>query len=808
MAVELSIEAEAFLQQTNIVGNIVLEVDGFPNLYGSIKVTKVLRVGEFTIGDGSIIGGSIDDDTSKPYVNVKEGTTRKISQKLEQDRGGSSTVTSINIRLIDKNGEISRDFSPGQVVDDILGNFANVYWQAQGSKFPEDASRLLVGVVSSVSFGAGYCDIRVDSPNQIERQDLLPLTTTELAAQLSDSATSALAVNTGGFISPQLSLRTYLRINDEIIEVGAIDQAGFQSLTRGAFGTVPATHEAGDEIESFYRLTGDCIELCLRLLLSDPLELSFAEETATAVNVISSTQTIQNALFFPVDNIQDKWGLVPGDLISLVEGFEPSNLSGYVEIISFGQTANGSYVVINKDLADETSIEGRVLLRSKYNVLSFGAGLKPFQVDVEEFERIQEAFGSQFFSYDYYVKDTINAKEFIEEKLLYPSGCFGIPRKGRTSLGISAPPLVGALAKTISADNVTNAEKLILNRSINERFYNSIVYKYNENATDERFLNAETVLSNDSTNRIKIGQRTLTIEAGGIRSNQANQTKIQNIARRFLDRYQFGAEALKVDLNYKTVFPIEVGDTVILDGQQLQLTDITQGSRNFLTRVMEVQNKELDLISGNGSLTLVDVNQSTRRRYCSFSPASLTGIGSTPNKIILKRSFATGELEIEGDKWRDYLVQRIQVRNEDYTEIYETNLIQIDPSNPNALIINPALPLSVGENYIVECPTYDEESKQIMSYWKGIHGFWNPQVSVVSGDNVSFEVSPSDIGKFYDGAPLDIHTEDYSTRDSANVSDITGNVVTINKTLGFSIDSTFLIDLIGFGDEGAPYAWY
>lgn len=808
MAIELSVEAQAFLDQTNIVGNIVLEIDGFPNLYGSIKVTKLARIGEFIIGDGTIIGGSVEDENSKDLISVKEGTTRNINQKLEQDRGGSSSITSFTVRMIDKNSELTRDFSPGVVVEDILGNLANVYWQANGSKFPEDATRLIVGVVSSVSLGAGFVDVRVDSPNQLARQDLLPKASTQLTDNLPLGVTACLVESTEAFTSPQENLELYIRVNDEIIKVNGFSSSGFQNLDRAQFGTIEAPHETGDEVESFYRLQGETIELSLRMLLSDPNEESFAEETFNSVNQLNSTVFVQDSIFFPVDDIQDKYGLVVGDLVAITEGADPSNLTGFTEIISFGKTSNGSYLVLNKELLTETDISGKALFKSKYNKLSFGAGLKPFQVDVENFERIETEFGAQFFDYDYFIKDTINAKEFIEEKILYPSGCFGLPRKGRVSLGISAPPLVGPLAKTISAQNVTNAEDLRLSRSINERFYNSIVYKFNENASDERFLSAITTLSQTSVNRIKIGNRTLEIEAGGIRDTPENRIKIENISTRFLDRYQFGAESIDVNLNFKTMFSIEPGDTVILDGSELRLSDITQGSRNFITRVMEVQNISRDLISGNGSASLVDVNQSTRKRYASISPSSLTGPGSSPDRLIIKRSFSTGELELERDKWSDYLVQRIQVRNEDYTEVYETNLIEFDPSNPNALRVNPPLPLSVGENYIIECPVYDETDQTTMSYWKGIHAFWNPQVSAISGDFESFEVDPSDVGKFYEGAPLDIHTEDYTQRAQASVSNVAGNIVTINSTLGFQITNSFLIDLIGFGDEGAPYSWY
>ena len=217
--------------------------------------------------------------------------------------------------MLDVNDELTNSFSPGVTVADILGRESTVYWQAQGSNHPTDSARIFVGIISSCSFGAGYVDVQIQHPETLKRQVLLPKVTTELAAALNDSATSCLVSSTVGFVSPQENLKTYIRINDEIIEVGAIDSAGFQSLTRGQFGTIAVAHSDGDEIESFYRLQGDPIELSLRMLLSNPDSQSFTTETATSIVTVDASTSIDGAVFFPGVNIEDKYGLVAGDQI-------------------------------------------------------------------------------------------------------------------------------------------------------------------------------------------------------------------------------------------------------------------------------------------------------------------------------------------------------------------------------------------------------------------------------------------------------------------------------------------------------------
>lgn len=812
MALELSVTADAFLQQNNITGNIILELEGFPALYGSVKVTRLARYGDpIFFGDsGLVYGGAVSDNQSKDYISLT-GTTNNITQKLDQDKGGSSSVTSFKIRLVDKDNELTQAFSPGITVTDILGNEATVYWQPVGSKHPVDSARLFVGIVSSASFGAGYVDLTIQHPSTLSRQELLPKITGSLTANLNAGVTACLVDTTAGVVSPQENLETYIRINDEIIKIQGITSSGFLSMTRGQFGTIDANHSSGDEYETFYRLQGDPIELSLRMLLSNPDSQNFATKTASRIVQVDATTSVAGAVFFDGIDVQDELGLVVGDQLSITVGADVSNLIGYTNILSFGTNSSGSWCVVDATLTPEIDISATVLFKSKYNKLSFGAGanIKPYHVDVAQFESLDTTFSAQFFDYDYYIKDTINLKEFLENSLYYPSGLFSLPRQGRISLGISAPPILGPNAKTLSADNITNAERVAITRSINEAFYNSVAYKFNEDAVEDRFLSGTIFSSEDSFNRINVGNRTLTIEAGGIRESAANRNKIDSISRRFLDRYQFGAEQVVCNVNFKTAFSVEPGDTVVLDGESIQLADITQGNRNFLPRVCEVVNRAINLKTGACTLTISDTNLSTRTRYCVFSPSSIIGTGSTTTELVITRSYSTGPLELERDKWTDYLLQKVRIHNSDYSYDEETTLIALSASNPNIVQVNPPLPSAPTSGFILTVPEYDETSKQDMKLYKALHGFWNPQVAATGGSTTTFTVASGDASKFYVGASVRIHLADYSEDDTTTVAEISGTTITLNKTLAFSVTSSHLVDNIGFaGDQGSYYAFY
>ena len=112
------------------------------------------------------------------------------------------------------------------------------------------------------------------------------------------------------------------------------------------------------------------------------------------------------------------------------------------------------------------------------------------------------------------------------------------------------------------------------------------------------------------------------------------------------------------------------------------------------------------------------------------------------------------------------------------------------------------------EDFVVEPPNYDEASAQSQRLYKALHCSFTPQVQATGGTTSTITVDAGDASKFYEGAPVRVHLNDYSEDDTTTVTDITGTTITLNKTLDFTVTSSHLIDLIGFGDGGQPYCFY
>ena len=140
-------------------------------------------------------------------------------------------------------------------------------------------------------------------------------------------------------------------------------------------------------------------------------------------------------------------------------------------------------------------------------------------------------------------------------------------------MGMTIPPLATSTIKTFSDYNVQKASNIVLKRDISNYFYNAVVIKYQKDQVTDKFLRGKIRQSSDSTNRIKVANKVMTLEADGVRQEVTFADKFDIIGRRILDRYQFAAEYLTIQVDFGTGFDIELGDTVILDGRNLQITD-------------------------------------------------------------------------------------------------------------------------------------------------------------------------------------------------------------------------------------------
>lgn len=806
MAIEISATTKALKERTNLQQQIVLKIDGFTECFGAVSVEEVVKIGseisigEFTIGGLQEVPGSLD------YISL-EGTTSQITSQVNIEDGLPNSISRFQIKMIDKDASLSELFRPGNKVDDMLGLEAQVYITFQGASFPEDATRIFIGIIDSIDFPPGEVSLSISSPEKFRQNEAFLKYTDKLDGAIGTGDTTITVDTTANFIEPSDVLQSYIKIEDELMEVSSLTSTTF-TVTRGQLGTTAAAASDNAEVESFYRLQGKPIDLALKLMISDGDEFYAEDLTATAFNQISPTENVTNAIFFPTyNNVEDDLGIVEGDFLTVTGADNPANDVTDAVISGFGTSGSGSYIVVNTTLTTDTDQSATVKIRSKYDTLNTGFGINPKFIDIPQFENIASTNPAFFEDYDLYVKDTVDGEDFISSKILFPSGILSTIRKGRTSAVFLAPPVVTNLAPVLDETNIEKPDRIILKRSINENFYSAIVYKFNESVLEDKFLAGEIRQSVESTQRIKVPNKVLTIEAPGLRDTAAARTLLQNVSERLLQRYRFGAESMEVNVNYRDSFNLDLRDAVVFNGTNLSIANTKNGSRNLEAKVFQIFNRSINLKTGEVKLKLVDSIYDTNGRYIVIAPSSLIGSGATTTKLPLKRSFSTSELDEENEKWQRLIGERIRIRSADFTYNEETTFKGFAEGFLNTMDIE-AVGLAPSEDYIVEPADYDETSSSVNFLTKAIHGSFNRQVSVVSGiSSTQFTVSAPDAAELTEETEIRIHSEDY-TLDSGNVeiTDITGTTITV-EDMGFTPSSTDFVDRIGYTDGGDPYLY-
>lgn len=810
MAYEISARASILSRKTNVEQQFILEIDGIDIIFGALSVSKIVRYGDdVEYGDpGVFYGGSIPNPNGRDWISL-DGTTKKISQKLDQDRGGTGSITSLNVQLLDKNEELSSLFQPGNVVSDILGRKARFYISFKDGAHPEDSVLIFNGLIQKIGYGAGNVTLQIGNPEQLKRQTLFDITKTELNGNISAGDTVIPLKTTSGLILPQDAISSYVRINDELVQYTGISGNSITGCVRGQLNTIADSHSLNDSVEAFYRLQGPSVDLALKLMLSNAGNTEYLQGLEILSFGRDGLDVINSAIFYEGFNINTRYGVAVGDTITVTGASTPSN-NGTFTIIDIQPYRNGSYVIVDAPITIELDTTAVSSFLSQYNTLSEGLSMTPDLVDVAGHKEILRLFGSSFLDQDIYIKEEVNGKDFIAERLYYPNGLYQIPRKGRSGVGFTSPPLATVETKTLNLNNVENAERLVINRSVTNDFYNAVSFKYNQDSIEDNFLSGLIIQSARSTNRIPIGNRPLIIEAPGIRpgiSNSENQLLIQG--RRFIDRYQYGAESISLTTNFEN-FNIEVGDTVILEGEELKLSDSSNGSRDFAPRIMEVTNSSLNIVDGRLQLELTDTAYELDGRYGVISPSSNIGTGSTQRRIVIENSFSTPDFGAERIKWADYVNQKLIIHSEDWSFQEEATLLEIDVASGNVLVLQEDLSISPPAGYIVDINIYpDNADEKDQRFLKALHCHFNPQVTIVSGiSQNSFTVSASDAALFVIGRSVQVHNEDYSI-DSGDidtvVSSVVGSIITLDVPLGFVPAAGQFAELIGYPDSGQPY---
>lgn len=799
MAYVLTQKSKDVLASDPIEPQLLVKIEGFDFLLTSANIEQLANYGDpgLLYGQPGLLYGQ-----PQPLFNQKElislsGTTNNITQQILPDEGAANSTTNLTLALVNKDNELAELLTSGPTTD-ILARRVEVWLGAKEMLFPTDFIRIFVGNITQVETPPGAIRLTISHPENQKRALLFPKVTGELTAAIDNVQTSINLEPTANIINPSGLIKTYLKIEDEIIEVGTVNPTSVSGCTRGALGTTAASHADETEFETLYRLgdatfSSNAIDLALQLLISK----SFPGKTLTPESLIGSD------IFVPGERLGTDSNFLVNDMVTLTNCTNPSN-DGDWQILAISEDETGTTITTDATFITENPTPATLEHRSQYDSLPEGVALKPDQVDIQEFLKLKTLFSTSLPNYSIWIEDDTSGKELLNEQILFPAAMYSIPRKGQVSIGKTKPPLAEFDVPEINESTVLNASDLKVTRSTNENFYNAVVTKFGYNPANQKFLKGRIDISASSTNRIQSETKAFRIESKGLADTPDNLVVLANNAGRILDRYQFAAESIKgVEVPFSEGWNVEVGDTLVVSG--LQLLDSNSLERNLEPRLMEVTNRAFNFKRGTISLDLTNTAFNVDGRYGVISPSSQLGSGSTTSTLTLKKSFWTQDT-LERTKWTTEIGRPIKVRSPDWTFEEETTLTGFDPANSNNLLIDPPLTSPPLEDYIVDVAHYDEAD----STQKAVYCFLNPHVTITANSPDQFTATVASTAAFFVGAIVRIHDPTFDVRDSqeTTVTNITPTQLTFADALGFNPQTGDEIDLIGFvSDEGLPYRY-
>lgn len=806
MAYILTARAQALSQQIAKTPQLIFEVEGIDTIFGAFPIFEMAR------WDGGL---NWDDDNAYwdglqkilgalDYISFEGGTDKSLSQQLQPDKFSTSSVSTFNIELIDKDNRIAKIFAL-DTIGEILGRKASVYLSFLQASFPEDAIPLFRGFVDGFDLDSGTCQVSISHPDNLRRQTIYNAYQSNLTGAINNLVTTINVKSTGGLYASQDTFTTYVRVDDEIMLLSSIVNATQISVIRGQLGTIAASHDIDADITSVFKLIGSPLDLALKVMLSNEGNTFFESlDVPMTINFISPMESLNNALIFDYFNIQERTGLVVGDIVELYGG---SNIGTYF-ITGFNVLDNGSAIIVDGPLVDDSNYSGSFRYKSKYNVFPDGLNMMTNEVDVEGFESIKSSFFSTFIDYDFELVETIdNAKDWIDEQLFFPMGLYSLPRKARSSVKMTSAPLSVDVLPNLNTSNITNIENIKVQRSTAKYLYNNYTYVYEKDLISDKFLVRDVLIDQVSKQRMNVGYKGYKVESLGLRASSSTTLTIQAIVERLKDRYRFAPLYVQnIQLLYKAGFNLEVGDVIPFGGETVRIPDPNTGKRGLPLALYEVANKKLEITTGTITVDLLQTAFQLNARYGVISLSSYVGSGSTTSRIRIDRMNVTGEFLTEADKWRGFAGERVRIRSDDYVFDYTTKFIGIDPSDNNFLLIEPIASAPLVD-YIIEIPVYDDSSANVDFDYKLRFVYLNRQATITSVVGAD-EFDVDDASLLVIGSEIYVHSDDY-TRDSFGnvfvIQDIIGNTIYLDAPLDFTPLVGDRLENSNYLDGGFPY---
>jgi len=724
------------LKETSIEPIIVFEIDGVETLYSSALLKKVARYGDENLfyGDTPFVYGGLVPLLNQENLIALEGTTTSIKQSLSPDKARGTGITSMSIALVDKNGKATRLATGSE--GELLFRRCKV-WVGFGesSSFREDFILVFRGVIESIKTEQAKVKFMLSSPDQKRKSLLIPKGDTELNGAITNSQTTITLDSTENFFivpdhpaySPKdESLKSYVKIEDEIIQYSGISGNQLTGCVRGQLGTVAVVHDDDAQAETFFLLEGNAMELALKVMLSSKDQDSYAELDATSVNT-SPNGIINNSFYFGGIDVEREYNIRSGDFVK-TSGFDSAgnNFSSWREILVVQVFDTGTVIIVDQTLTTEASSIGSVEFLSRFNTLgSLGLSMFPDEVDIEKHEFLR---GNFLFNFDYrfFLKDEIeNGKEWIEAELYRPASCYSLPadRPGlsRLSVGMHIAPLPNESIVTLSQNNIVRPDSIAVTRSVNKNYYNSILTKYNDTPLEDEFFRKIFVLSGTQALPAFKGNKTLILESKGLRDDLSGDTLALASNTRLLKRYQSAAEYIEsLEIKFSAGVQVNVGDIIILNPEGLNISNPASNDRFRKSGLWEVVNKSIDL-KGKASVDLVNTAFNIDARYGLWSQASRVRTVLSQSSFVIEPTSAFPKFGAANEwrKWNQITGLGVKLRVSDWSDEFEVKLQSV---SFNTLTLSEPCPFPILPGMILELCSYSfsgitTEQKLIYAHW-------------------------------------------------------------------------------------------
>ncbi len=838
MAKQTTINYDAVNAQNFKQPRLVIQVEGLPYVFATNVVSEALRYDDpdlFYDGTYNYDGQrALNPDQVKTLID-RANTKMVISQKLEQ-WDGKSSVETFNMALIDKDGIVTQLITPGILLDEILNKKVRVLFGYNDLSYPEDYVRIFTGYINKYTTKQGKIYFDFTDPSSRKKASLFNANTQLLQTAINNSETGLVLDTTSNLYR---TITNALGVTDDTVTIGividdeimtytnaGITDATHLTVTRGAMGSVAATHDIGAKIEAYISFADNPISIALKLMLS-----GWNEPWQTALQLRGIINTDNGAVLADsmtfnaeVDLVRD-YGLVIGDHV-ITEGFDEGANNGIWTIAGFSNfnrtlTVVQTGILVQQDPPTDGDLTGTVSFRSKYDVYPLQAGLSltPDDVAVSKHEDLRDTFIPFDFSLPV-VGFEDSGKTFIEQHIMRPITGYTLTQGSKQSMGLTHPPLATDLTRILSPSNIIKPSEIQVVRGLNERFfYNEFVFNYGYDPVKDSFSNSLTVF--DEIARSRMNQiSTITIDCRGLPDTEQSRTILAQRAKRYQLRYRFAAETIDLKTFFGVGHLIDAGDIVVLtdtDPPILKIPNTERGERGVVNRVMEVQERKVDASQGECTMRLLSNNGfSITDRYGVIAPASVIETVIDDETIIYQESYGGKFPDQEYLKWREYEGLKIRVHSDDYTRDGETTFV-LDSSNPFMMHLTPALSFTPEPGDIIEFDDYDESSSTAQSAVKAPYVFVSYMGTITAGaSSTEFTVDTGEGANYIPGGIILVMSPNGTTRYSAEVkiATVVGDVITVEAilpggqdNLGFTPVAGDLVKLGGFLDGGQSYRY-